>query len=170
MSSWKFLDIGWKRIGGVFAAITVLSTFTINMTGWDIVKVSGSYGLLGIAILVSGWMLDKHTKEFEIINNQRDERLIERDKELQKRVEHIEEALQVIKKHSLETHKDTVRIQLLQLLQHQPDNVDTILTIAEKYFCELKGDWFMTNVFMDWCKKHDIDPKIALSCKVEEHK
>lgn len=101
-------------------------------------------------------MLDDHVKEFN-----------ETNKKNETRFNHFDEVLHEIREHILETHKDTIRIQLEQQIQHKPDNVDTILKLAEKYFCEMNGDWYMTNEFVNWAEAHGIDPKLVLSCKVE---
>jgi hypothetical protein len=42
------------------------------------------------------------------------------------------------------------------IMEHHPENVDTILKLAELYFIKLHGDWYMTNVFNKWAKEHDI--------------
>lgn len=158
MGSWKKIDSSWKRILSVVALVTTLSTITVTITGWEIPKVTACYVLAGLVILFAGWMLDDHVKEFEKTNEKNETRF-----------NHFEEVLHEIREHILETHKDTVRIQLQQQIQHKSDNIDTILKLAEKYFCELKGDWFMTNEFVNWAEAHGIDPKIVLTCKVERH-
>lgn len=156
MSSWKKIDSGWKRLLSVITLVTALSAITVTITGWEIPKVTACYILAGLVILFAGWMLDDHVKEFNETNKKNETRL-----------NHFDDMLHEIRKHILETHKDTIRIQLQQQMQHKPENVDTILKLAEKYFCELHGDWYMTNEFMNWCEAHGINPKIALSCKVE---
>lgn len=157
MSFWKDLDIGWKRVGGVIAAVTALSAITVTVTGWEPQKVTACYILAGLVTVASGWMLDRHAKEFEELYEDRD-----------KRLNAIEAHLQDIKQHSIETRKDTLRIQLASYMKDQPKNVDTILLLAEKYFCELDGDWYMTSEFMNWCEANNIKPEIALSCKVKK--
>ena len=52
---------------------------------------------------------------------------------------------------------DTVRLQLLELMNNDSDNVESILTVARKYFIDLKGDWYMTKRFKEWAKRYDID-------------
>ena len=42
------------------------------------------------------------------------------------------------------------------VMSHQPNNVDTILKLAEQYFVKLRGDWYMTNEFGKWAKEHDV--------------
>lgn len=158
MGSWKKIDGGWKRLVSVITLVTALSAITVTITGWELPKVTACYVLAGLVILFAGWMLDDHVKEFEKTN-----------KKNEKRLNHFEEVLHEIREHILETHKDTMRIQLQQQMQHNPGNIDTIIKLAEEYFCKMKGDWYMTNIFINWCEEHGVDPQIALSCKVEEH-
>lgn len=156
MGSWKKIASGWKRLLSVITLVTALSAITVTITGWEIPKVTACYVLAGLVILFAGWMLDDHVKEFN-----------ETNKKNETRFNHFDEVLHEIREHILETHKDTIRIQLQQQIQHKPDNVDTILKLAEKYFCEMNGDWYMTNEFVNWAEAHGIDPKIVLTCKVE---
>ena len=72
---------------------------------------------------------------------------------------------------SNETRKDTVRIQLLMVLSHQPENIDTIFRLAEKYFVQLEGDWYMTNEFVKWAKDRNIiiPPNIFNSLDISKY-
>lgn len=56
-----------------------------------------------------------------------------------------------------EIRLDTTRTQLIMLMEHQPHNYDTIIKVAERYFCELHGDWWMTSLFKDWAKREGIE-------------
>lgn len=49
--------------------------------------------------------------------------------------------------------KDGLRTQLLLLLLMMPDEKKEILTIAEHYFKDLKGNWYMTSLFDKWLTK-----------------
>lgn len=53
--------------------------------------------------------------------------------------------------------KDGLRTQLLLLILLKGEEQQEILTIAEHYFGELKGNWYMTSIFNKWLK----DKKIA---------
>lgn len=55
-----------------------------------------------------------------------------------------------------EIRLDTTRTQLIMLMEHQPSNYDTILKIAERYFIELRGDWYCTSLFKDWARAQGI--------------
>ena len=51
----------------------------------------------------------------------------------------------------LETlEKDVLRTQLLMLILMQPESRQEILTVGQHYFGDLKGDWYMTDVFNKW--------------------
>lgn len=56
-----------------------------------------------------------------------------------------------------EIRLDTTRTQLIMLMEHQPHNYDTIIKVAERYFCQLRGDWYMTSLFKDWAKREGIE-------------
>lgn len=51
---------------------------------------------------------------------------------------------------------DIVRTQLLLLLSDYPSNVAEIMKVAEHYFSDLKGDWYMTSLFFDWLQENEI--------------
>lgn len=49
--------------------------------------------------------------------------------------------------------KDGLRTQLLLLLLLLPDEKKEIMTIAEHYFKDLHGNWYMTSLFDKWLEK-----------------
>lgn len=55
--------------------------------------------------------------------------------------------------------KDVLRTQLLLLILLKGEEQQEILTIAEHYFKDLHGDWYMTSIFNKWLKEKKIaDP------------
>lgn len=52
--------------------------------------------------------------------------------------------------------KDGLRTQLLLLILMQPDEQQEILTLAEHYFKDLHGNWYMTSIFNKWLQKSDV--------------
>ena len=70
------------------------------------------------------------------------------------------EVISAIKKINI-IELDTARLQLLNLIQHSPQNQDTILYQAKHYFKDLKGNTYMISVFCDWAKAQKIDDKIV---------
>lgn len=56
----------------------------------------------------------------------------------------------------LTLEKDVLRTQLLLLILLRPEEKQEILTIAEHYFKDLKGNWYMTSIFNKWLKEKKI--------------
>lgn len=52
--------------------------------------------------------------------------------------------------------KDVLRTQLLLLILLKGEEQQEILTIAEHYFKDLHGDWYMTSIFNKWLKEKKI--------------
>lgn len=52
---------------------------------------------------------------------------------------------------------DAIRGQLLALMSDYPDNESEILKVADYYFNELGGDWYMTGLFTKWADSRGID-------------
>lgn len=71
-----------------------------------------------------------------------------------------------------EIRLDTTRTQLYIKMEHEPHNHDTILQIAERYFCRLQGDWIATTDFQAWADREGIAIPLAISqaiAKNEQH-
>ena len=52
--------------------------------------------------------------------------------------------------------KDVLRTQLLLLILLKDEERQEILTIAEHYFKDLHGDWYMTSIFYKWLSSKKI--------------
>lgn len=52
--------------------------------------------------------------------------------------------------------RDGLRTQLLLLILMKPEEKKEILTIAEHYFKDLHGDWYMTSIFNKWVEEQGI--------------
>lgn len=52
--------------------------------------------------------------------------------------------------------RDGLRTQLLLLVLLKPEEQQEILTLAEHYFKDLQGNWYMTSIFNKWLKASDI--------------
>lgn len=74
-------------------------------------------------------------------------------------IEHIQSDVTAIKDQShkiVKLEKDSVRTQLLLLMSDYPDNKQEILEVAEHYFKDIGGNWYMTAMFNTWIEDHDI--------------
>ena len=55
--------------------------------------------------------------------------------------------------------RDILRTQLLVLILERPDATHEIVTLAEHYFVDLSGDWYMTGIFNRWLEEQgEADP------------
>lgn len=53
--------------------------------------------------------------------------------------------------------KDSLRIELKLMISDYPQETADILRLAEYYFSRLHGNWTMANIFLKWCKDHEIE-------------
>ena len=170
-SVWTDISKTWGRIAAVLAAVGGVATFVTKVFNTSPELTYSVFAALGIMLLIISFYVDKQTlylheeiilyeqrarKDFfEAIQKDRQE-MANIKKESNERAEKLDTTIDKVLAVTEETRKDTVRIQLLMILSHQPENTDTILKLAEKYFIDLDGDWYMTNVFGKWAKEHDI--------------
>lgn len=61
--------------------------------------------------------------------------------------------------------KDQLRTQLLVMMNMMPDNQQEILTLAQRYFDDLKGDWFYSSLFAKWLKDNEVEKPIWFETK-----
>lgn len=64
----------------------------------------------------------------------------------------------------------TTRLQLFFLMETQPNNKDTILRTAERYFTELDGNGEAWDAFQHWANDHDVNTAWYLSLVEKEKK
>lgn len=53
--------------------------------------------------------------------------------------------------------KDLTRLQLMLLMTNYPDRKAEITEVAHHYFVDDKGNWYMTNMFKDWCESNGFE-------------
>lgn len=53
--------------------------------------------------------------------------------------------------------KDECRTQMLVLMGIYPTEKAELMTLAEHYFKDLKGDWYMSSMFNHWLEVNGID-------------
>lgn len=49
------------------------------------------------------------------------------------------------------------RLELTMLIYHSPTNVVEIERIARYYFIDLKGDWYMSQIYSEWAREYGGD-------------
>lgn len=70
---------------------------------------------------------------------------------------HIREKLDKIDDKCDRNERATTRLQLIFLIDSQPNNRDTILQTAQRYFIELNGNGEAWAVFNEWAIKNKLD-------------
>lgn len=53
---------------------------------------------------------------------------------------------------------DSVRLQMLVMISDYPTEVQEIMKLAEHYFSDLEGNWYMTSIFNKWLEENKIAP------------
>lgn len=99
-----------------------------------------------LAVLSSGliqfFFTRKDTKEKENIEN---------------KLEPISSKLDKLLNEQKKNEKDNLRTQLLVMMTVMPNDHHEIMTLAERYFGQLKGDWFYSSLFNKWLKENEIE-------------
>lgn len=84
----------------------------------------------------------------------------QKQESIENKLQPIAEKIDKILNEQKKTEKDNLRTQLLVLMNLMADNQEEIMTCAERYFKDLKGDWFYSSLFKKWLKENDIEPPI----------
>lgn len=77
----------------------------------------------------------------------------------------ISDFQQETRENSTRHEQSVTRIELMVLMEHDPDNVAEIEKLAHHYFVDLGGDTYMTGLYSKWCSIHGGDPSIAIGDK-----
>lgn len=70
-----------------------------------------------------------------------------------KRMDEISNTLNEIKDITIGNQMASLRIEMGNEIKRRPENHDTILKLAEKYFIELGGNWVATDTFFEWAER-----------------
>ena len=83
--------------------------------------------------------------------------LISRKDKRNDRVDRIERKIDLALEQGKENELATTRLQLIWLIESHPENEDTILKTAQRYFIELDGDGEAWAVFHKWADENKLD-------------
>lgn len=134
---------------GAIAFDAAVTALLVNIFEVDAIKTTIATTATTIVALVLIYLIYKSEQSAH-------KELQEHIKESNELREEIKECMATNRQQLLDIRKDTLRIQLSQYMKDQPENVDTILKIAETYFVQLKGDWYMTSEFSKWADSQGI--------------
>ena len=57
----------------------------------------------------------------------------------------------------MKQEQSLTRLELIMLMEHDPENNAEIEKVAKHYFVELDGDWYMTGLYSQWAREHGGD-------------
>ena len=170
-SVWNDTARIWGRIAAVLTAVGLIATAIVKIFSAPPELTYSIFAALGVVLLVISFYVDKQSeytqqeiikcgertkKELCAIIKEQENIVEQYREESDKRMDYFSENVDTLVEITKETRRDTVRIQLLMMIENQPKNTDTILRLAETYFVELEGDWYMTSEFYKWAKANDI--------------
>ena len=104
-----------------------------------------------VAILGSGALSALISGIFNLISNSN-----KRRKEIADQLIIINHRLETIENNQAKAEKDQCRTQLLLLIADYPDEMAEIMKLAEHYFGDLKGNWYLTSLFNRWLEEKGI--------------
>lgn len=152
---------GW--ITGVLAFTGVVAGSCTAIFGWEVSKVT-AVALVAVCVVLGLSLVIQRSEDRNA------KRLQQHIDNAEGQAKTVNDTLKQLTKVVKDTRKDTLRIQLSMYIKDQPDNIDTILKIAEVYFVELGGDWYMTSEFNKWAKSHDIEIPNIIATAILQHK
>lgn len=91
-----------------------------------------------------------------------DEHIVSQMTEVNEQVSEIKSQVGSMSKTLDRTKLDTMRLQLMVLIQNQPDEHSTILEVANAYFVYYGGDWVMSDLFLEWAEKEGVRVPIEI--------
>ena len=98
-----------------------------------ITSILGSAGLFSLI----QYLINRHDKRYDAVGEFRNE-------------------IKIIKDVQHQTILRVTRMELLNVIEKEPDNLDAILQVAEYYFIELNGNAYVHSIFEKWAKQHNV--------------
>ena len=77
----------------------------------------------------------------------------------------IDSFQQEVREADEELQQSVTRVELLELMEHDPDNTVAIEKLARYYFVELKGDKWMSERYSSYAKEHGLNETFVVGGK-----
>lgn len=138
---WERVPEGAKRITAVVGAITALVALLTTVFPWHPVRLTVALLIGGCSILAFGHMCDKLGERVDKKLDGMEKRMLERDKEQELSLK---------------------RLELITLMDAHPENKVEIERVARRYFIDLSGDWYATELYSKWATEHNGDIEFVI--------
>lgn len=133
---------------GALAFAAAVSGFCTAVFGWNVGKVTAVAAVAAVVFIALAILIQRaETRNMKRLENH----IIEANTSWNK----IDNSLDYLKKMALENQRASIRIEMNSYISNEPQNHDTILSYAERYFIELDGDWKETDKFLQWVENEN---------------
>lgn len=89
---------------------------------------------------------------------------------LQEGIKQVSEKLDKMSSRVDLVRRDCLRNQLITMMNHYSSEESKILSIAETYFITEGGDWYVSDLFTEWCKSRNVTvPQNLYNCLTSKH-
>lgn len=112
---------------------------------------SDSYLQIILAIIGSGIITAIISEVFALVRKSMDKK-----SGLSKELDELKTEINDLKKKGSKNELDSVRLQMLVMMADYPNDTSEIMRIAEHYFKDLKGNWYLTSMFNRWLEENGI--------------
>lgn len=126
-------------IVGVVAFAAAITTYLTKALHFREDVTLLTVGGVATAMLIIGWLIQKSENR--------------QTTALKAHIIRTEKATQMLQTNILENQRSSLRTELNLMMYLRPENHDTILRMAYRYFVELKGDWVETDEFGTWIER-----------------
>lgn len=100
--------------------------------------------IIGILAAGGGWLVNQ-------LDNSVAVHIEAQTQEIQQEVQKLTEK---VGEHEEQSDLQLTRLELMNLIQLDPNNVIEIEKVAKHYFVDLQGDWYLTSVYSKWAKQY----------------
>jgi hypothetical protein len=128
---------------GAIAFDTTVGAFLTHVLHYPAETTLTAVAFVTIGILFISWLIEKSEKRSEA-------QLKEHEIEVGKKLKAYDATLETIVSFCKENQLAILRLEMGAAIVRNPENHDTILKYAERYFVDLGGDWVQTDVFFAW--------------------
>lgn len=128
-------------IAGVIAFATAVSAFLIKAC--NLPEAPTLLGVSGVSVgmLVIGYLIQRSESRQQAA--------------LRAHEASSDKIVEELMNNMLENQRSNLRTEMNLMMFIRPENHDTILKMAHRYFVELKGDWVETDEFLTWVEKEE---------------
>lgn len=135
-------------ITGVLSFATAVAAFFVKALGFRQDTTIGVVTVLSVLFLLTAYLIHRSEKrslkEIERVRTESVEKQVAYEKDIQ-----------YLKKMALETQRSSLRTEMDNEMFRRPENHDTIIKYAYRYFVELDSDWVETEKFQAWIDKEN---------------